>query len=142
MRRLLAFVMSSGLLVVCSNVETARAQDADTLLAPRIADRKVAVDDVATQNGVTSGVLVNHNTRAIKDVKLIVQYRYQWPDEWKPGSHSPGRADQFTLQGTVAPGASFPFTVPGLAPATPASGGHFDTVVRVLSFDEVIPPAT
>jgi hypothetical protein len=117
------------------------AADETTFVAPRQADELVSVQNVTVHDGVTSGELVNRADHPIHDVVLIVQYKYQWPNEWKPGEESPGRSDKFTVRDTVQPGASFAFTAPEQQPPLPANGGRYDTVVRVLSFDEAIPPA-
>jgi len=117
------------------------ADEATTFVAPRQADALVSVENVTVRDGITSGELVNRAAHPIHDVVLIVQYKYEWPNEFAPGSDSPGRADKFTIRDTVQPGATFQFEAPETQPPLPAKGGRYDTVVRVLSFDETLPPA-
>src|SRR5258705_10693038 len=107
-----------------------------TFLSPRDAAAVVSVESVAVRDGNTIGRLVNHGDRPIRDVEVIVQHRFRWSNEYKPGNASPGSALEFTVNGTVPAGGSLDFQVPS-APAATAKPGHFDTVVRVLSFDEL-----
>ena len=106
-------------------------------LEPAQARELITVQGVTAHDGQTSGVLVNHGSTPIDDVKLVVQYPYRWPDEWKPGKHDPGAARAFTIAGTIPPGGQEPFSVASTAPAAPKAGGHFVTDVKVLEFDQI-----
>jgi hypothetical protein len=119
---------------------TAAAADPTTFVSPRVADREVSVENLAVQGGVTTAELVNHASHPIRDIVVVVQYKYQWPREFAPGKQSPGHGEVVTIPETVPPGGSYAFRLPDGPPPTPAQGGHFDTVVRVISFDELVPP--
>ncbi len=112
------------------------------VLPPRAAEAVVALMDVSVAGGVVSGAIENHGALPVKDVKLLVQQSYRWPDERKPGAVDPGRSAQVVVADTIAPGGRAKFRHDGGPLRAPAGGGSFETSVQVLSFDVVTPPAT
>lgn len=105
-------------------------------LSPRDAAEVVSVDHVAVRDGSTVGRLVNHGTSPIGDIKVIVEHRFRWSNEYKPGNTSPGSAREFSVSGTLPTGGSLDFTLPS-TPAATRKAGRFETVVRVVSFEEL-----
>lgn len=113
----------------------ALASDSATFLNSREAAGVVSVENVTVRDGATVGRLVNHSGGPIRDVEVLVEHRFRWSNEYKPGAASPGSAREFTVAGTVPAGGSLDFQLPS-APAVTRKPGHFDTVVRVVSFEE------
>ena len=110
------------------------------VLQPRAAEAVVALMDVSTAGGVVSGALENHGSLPVKDVKLLVQQSYRWPNERKPGAVDPGRSAQLVVADTIPPGGRATFKNDGGPLPKTADGGSFETTVQVLSFDVVTPP--
>jgi hypothetical protein len=136
----LAFSLSCALFAL--PLPAAAGASRASVLEPSQARELITVQGVTAQNGRTSGVLVNHGNTPIDGVKLVVQYQYRWPDEFKPGKRDPGTAHEFTIPGTIPPGGREPFSVASTAPAAPQRGGHFATDVKVLGFDQLEPAHT
>lgn len=116
------------------------AQAESDVLKPQAAEAVVALKDVAVAGGAVSGAIENHGALPVKDVKLLVQQRYRWPKETKPGALDPGRAAQVMVTETIPPGGRAPFTHDGGPLPQTSDGGSFETTVTVLSFVVVTPP--
>jgi hypothetical protein len=106
------------------------------------AEAVVALKNVSTSGGVVSGAIENHGALPVKDVKLLIQQSYRWPDERKPGAADPGRSSQLVVADTIQPGGRATFKHDGGPLPTTVDGGSFETTVQVLSFDVVTPPTT
>jgi hypothetical protein len=114
----------------------AAAAPAAALDDPAAVDARIAVRDVRVRDGAIEATLVNRGPREIRDVRLLVDYVYHWPDEMHPGDESPGRAWPHVVPGPIPPGASQPvrFEPPGGLPTAP---GLFSPEIQVLGFREV-----
>jgi hypothetical protein len=111
------------------------------VLDPRSADAVVALVDVSVSGSSVSGAIENHGALPVKDVKLLIQHRYRWPNEYKPGAVDPSRAEQTTVTETIPPGGRATFAHDGEPLLAPGNKGSFATSVTVLSFDVVTPAA-
>jgi hypothetical protein len=98
-------------------------------------DAVVSVDGVRAEGCVIEATLHNRGSRELRDVRLLVECVYHWPDERHPGDESPGRAWTHVVPGPIPPGASETLrsAPPGVAPTAP---GAFEPRVRVLGFTE------
>jgi hypothetical protein len=111
---------------------------AAALDAPGEVEAAVAVEDVRASGGAIEARLVNRSGRALRDVRLLIEYVYHWPDELHPGDESPGRAWPHVVPGPLAPGASAPlrFEPPGGLPSAP---GRFEPRIQLLGFTAAAP---
>jgi hypothetical protein len=111
------------------------------LITPSQLEEKVAVRDVNVQSdGVVSGTVVNTSGMPVRDVKLMVDYRWLWKDEFHPGTNSPGYVEWTTLPGELAPGESRTFTVQPETPLSARTDGHFAPAVDVSEVTEMEQP--
>ena len=63
--------------------------------SPRDIDRDVTIDSVQSEAGHVSGVIRNHSSQSVSDVRLLIQQTYLWPNEFKTDGGEPesgGRA--------------------------------------------------
>ena len=107
------------------------------------AETKLVAEDVSAQAGTVTGRLHNRGTNEVRDVRLLVQLVYRWPDEYHPGSVNPSRAVLVDIPGPIPPGETTPFRVelsatPDVAAAPPGSG--FEVRAAVMGWSEVVPP--
>jgi hypothetical protein len=82
------------------------------VVAPDDLARQVAVRDVKMENGTVSGTAVNTSSSPVRDVRLLVRYKWLWKNERRPGANPPTRIAWVTLPGELRPGESKPFTAP------------------------------
>src|SRR5215510_12038530 len=73
-------------------------------LDARSADAQIELRDVSANGGSVSGAIENHGSLPVKDVTLLVQHHYRWPNEYKPGAANPGSAEKFIVSDTIPPG--------------------------------------
>jgi hypothetical protein len=111
------------------------------LLRVEPTNARVDVENAAVENGAVSGTLVNETEAPVKSVTLLVQYHYRWPNEYKPGPTDPGRSDSVTVSTEIPPGARVTFSQPTQAPQPLGDGGHFETTVTVMAFEQTLPAA-
>lgn len=105
-------------------------------------DASEQVDAVVEVSGVRAGpdgieaILTNRGASELRDVRLLIDYVYHWPDEMHPGDESPGKAWRHLVPGPIPPGASerIRFSPPGGLPSAP--GGRFEPRIEVLGFVE------
>jgi hypothetical protein len=105
-------------------------------------DAPEQVDAVVEVSGVRAGpdgieaILTNRGASELRDVRLLIDYVYHWPDETRPGDESPGKAWPHVVPGPIPPGASerIRFAPPGGLPS--AAGGRFEPRIEVLGFVE------
>lgn len=103
----------------------------------RAADAPSGLDvrDVRSDGASVTGWVVNQTSHEVRDVRLMVERQWRWASEMKPGEDNPGsgtivRVEQpIPVNGRV----EFRYTLPS---EPQRSDGHFETVVRVLSFSE------
>ncbi len=117
----------------------AGADDPPELRLPSEASSLLRVENVSSRDGKIAGTLVNKARSPIRNVKLLVQHTYRWPNEYAPGAVDPSRAETVTIDAEIPAGGSYAFTQVSQPPQPLADGGHFDTTVSALSFDRVIP---
>ena len=98
-------------------------------------DAVVSVDGVRAEGCTIEATLRNRGPRELRDVRLLIECIYHWPDEHHPDDESPGRSWTHVVPGPIAPGASETVrsTPPGGLPTAP---GAFEPRVRVLGFRE------
>lgn len=98
-------------------------------------------DLARTAEGI-SGIVVSRVPRELREVRILVQLVYHWPDEMHPGPDSPSAAAVVTVEGPIPPGGSAPFEArlavrPDVA-AGPATGGSdFEVRAAILGWSEV-----
>jgi len=110
------------------------------VLTPSSADAAIELKDVVANGGAVSGAIENHGPRPVKDIQLLIQHRYVWPNEYKPGAANPGRAEKITMGDEIPPGGRATFSHDSGPLESPDPKGRFETSVTVLSFVEVLPP--
>jgi hypothetical protein len=94
----------------------------------------VFVRDVQVRDASISGTVVNTSPDVLRDVKLMVRYKWLWDNEMHPGTDDPSRTEYFVLRQDIPPGGQVPFNYQPESPLREASeGGHFDTDVKVVS---------
>lgn len=101
---------------------------------------RVEVQNAAVDDGTVRGTLVNETETPIKSVTLLVQHHYRWPNEYKPGPVDPGRSESVTVSTEIPPHGRVTFASPVRQPEPVGDGGHFDTTVSVMAFEQVFPP--
>jgi hypothetical protein len=123
-----AFVFALALVALGSGAET--------LGGPEAVDRVVTVSDVRAADGAVEATLHNRGSAALRDVRLLIDSAYDWPEERQPGATSPGRAWVHVVPGPIAPGGTLAvrFVPPDGLPSGP---GAFRTSVKVLGFTAV-----
>jgi hypothetical protein len=130
MRAALVFALALPLALV------ALGSGAETLEGPEAVDRVVTVSDVRAADGAVEATLHNRGSAALRDVRLLIDCVYDWPEERQPGATSPGRAWVHVVPGPIAPGGALAvrFVPPDGLPSGP---GAFRTSVKVLGFTAV-----
>jgi hypothetical protein len=101
---------------------------------------RVVLENVAVQDGNVTGTLRNETGTAVRSVTLLVQHHYRWPNEFKPGSVDPGRAESVSVSTDLPAGGRVTFATPIQEPQPLGDGGHFETAVKVIAFEQVYPP--
>lgn len=97
----------------------------------------VEVHAYSAPDGSVEGTLVNSSSRPIEDVKVMVNHAWLWNNEFRPGAVSPSRVEYFRVAEKIPPGGQVSFAHRPTTPL-PASGeGHFETSLKVVSFEEV-----
>ena len=120
-----------GTLALLTRIESALA-DPETVLSE--VSQTVAVRNVAVQDNVVLGEIVNVSSRRLRDVQLQIRRIWHWKNELRPGQNPPGSADYYTVKEEIPPGgtARFSYTLPSESPSRP--DGHFETAVTVAGF--------
>ena len=120
-----------GTLALLTRIESALA-DPETVLSE--VSQTVAVRNVAVQDNVVLGEIVNVSSRRLRDVQLQIRRIWQWKNELRPGQNPPGSADYYTVNEEIPPGGTvrFSYTLPSESPSRP--DGHFETAVTVAGF--------
>jgi hypothetical protein len=93
------------------------------------------IHDVQPQGDAVTARITNPTDREARDVRLLVQRVYRWPNEFHPTSSSPSAATVQPLGMSVPPGSTVEFR--GSLPGASAKGGSFDTRVEVLGYELV-----
>ena len=127
--------MRTALLCLGFALPFALASAGAALDEPENVDLVVDVSEVRAAGGAIEATLTNRSPRPIRDVRLLIEYVYHWPDEMHPGDESPGRSWPHLFPGPIAPGASAPlrFEPPGGLPTAP---GRFEPRLKLLGFTE------
>ncbi len=105
---------------------SARAADAPSGLGVR---------DVRSDGASVTGWVVNDTDHEVRDVRLMVERQWRWAAEMKPGEDNPGSGTVVRVEQPIPASGRVQFRYD--LPSEPQrSDGHFETVVRVLSFSE------
>lgn len=99
----------------------------------------VSIRNLSVKDGVVSGELVNNSSRTLRDVQLLIRSIWLWNNEMHPGADSPGDAVYYTVEGDIPPGGNKPFTYRPASPLPSRADGHFEVVVSIAGFAEIIP---
>jgi hypothetical protein len=105
---------------------------------PAEIDRFTEVESVRHDAaGRVTGLVRNTSDDTLRDVRVLIQLVYHWPNEMHPGAESPSDAVVAEIAGPLEPGetAQFDATLPTGAPR-----GDFEPRVKVLGFTAVGPP--
>jgi hypothetical protein len=133
--------MAIRTLVLALALAAASHARADAIGA-READAVVALKDVSVNGSAVSGAIENQGALPVKDVRLLIQHRYRWPNEYKPGVENPGRAEETVISETIPPGGRATFAHDAGPLQAPRDGGSFETSVTVMSFVVMEPGET
>jgi hypothetical protein len=109
----------------------------ETMVSGADVSRTVSVRDVTVKGNTVTGTLVNHSSRTLRDVELLIRHEWLWKDEQHPGAESPSTAAYHTVHEELPPNGSVHFTYSASWPPTQRTDGHFDTSVQVIGFVEV-----
>ena len=103
--------------------------------SPRDIDRDVTIDSVQSEAGHVSGVIRNHSSESVSDVRLLIQQTYRWPNERKPTGESPSQAVVRVIAGPIAPGDSVQFNEAVPTPQVErGSRGSFEAHAQILGY--------
>ncbi len=117
---------------------------AGEFVGPEEAETELVAENVSAHAGTVRGRLHNRGAHEVRDVRLLVQLVYRWPDEYHPGAVNPSRAVLVGVPGPIPPGEAAPFRVelsatPDVAAGPPGSG--FEVRAAVMGWTEALPPA-
>jgi hypothetical protein len=116
---------------------TAGAQPA-VVRSDEIANQ-VVVRNVTVRDNSITGEVVNNSSYAVQGLQLLIQYHWLWNNEMHPGGNPPGAATYVTLDRTLRPGETAPFTA-NLDPSLqPRSDGRYMPEVSLAGFSQIIP---
>lgn len=101
---------------------------------PSEVEAAVAVSEVQVSGDAIEAILTNRGARELREVRLLIDYVYHWPDEMHPGDVSPGKVWSHVVPGPLPPGATerLRFSPPGGLPTAPE--GRFEPRIEVLGF--------
>ena len=113
---------------------------AEIVMSPEQALQSIRLLNVTAQNEIISGEIVNTSPWPLRDVELLVQHRWHWMNEFRPGENNPGMAVFYKVEREIPPGGSAPFTLGRPSPPSPpdAAAGQFETVVSVAGFEQIM----
>ena len=122
--------------IAAAFVAAALPSFADESLPTRIvqdAGRLLEIVDLSESDAAVRGVLLNRSDDTIKDMRISVSHNFLWTNDHNPGPDDPSRATIVTLDQTVPPRGSVPFTI-SFDPLPVRRDGHFMTETQVVSF--------
>lgn len=111
---------------------------AEIVMSPEQALQSIRLLNVTVQNEIVSGEIVNTSPWPLRDVELLVQHRWHWMNEFRPGEDNPGIAVFHKVEREIPPGGSVPFTYRRPSPLPTPTGGQFETVVSVAAFEQIM----
>lgn len=96
--------------------------------------QRVQLQNVQLHDDTVHALVVNQSAQRVEDLTLRVTYRWQWQDEFHPGTDSPGFSTTMRLDEPLAPGEQreIEFVPPQGLPAR--DDGRFAPEVSVVSF--------
>ncbi|HTF33176.1 MAG TPA: hypothetical protein VK714_05665 [Myxococcota bacterium] len=100
--------------------------------SPTDIDRVLRIESVQSEAGHVSGVIRNHSSQSVSDVRLLIQQTYLWPNERKPRGESPSQAVVRVIAGPIAPGDSVRFNE--AVPTPQVARGSFEAHAQILGF--------
>jgi len=136
-------MLNRSLIVGCALMSMSMVpafSSAEMVMSPEQALQSVRLLNVTVQNETVAGEIENTSPWPLRDVELLVQHRWHWMNEFRPGENNPGMAVFYKVEREIPPGGSAPFTLgrPS-SPSTPdAAAGQFETVVSVAGFEQII----
>ena len=111
---------------------------AEMVMSPEQALQSIRLLNVTAQNEIVAGEIVNTSPWPLRDVELLVQHRWHWMNEFRPGENNPGMAVFYKVEREIPPGRSIPFTYRQPSPPPTPTGGQFETVVSVAGFEQIM----
>jgi hypothetical protein len=110
-----------------------------TIVSREKLQKIVEVRDVRVQPDEVSGVLVNLSSNLVRNVRVQVNYSWLWENERHPGpdKDNPGRSVVYAVPGEIPPGGRLPFTYRPDSALPQRSDGSFETLVSIVSIEEV-----
>jgi len=104
-----------------------------------VGQTRVALTNTSARDGSVTGEIVNNLPHEVRDVQLLIRHVWHWNNEFRPGTDNPGTAAYYTVEKTIPPRGKVPFTykTDGLPKR---ADGHFETMVSVAGYAEVIRP--
>lgn len=95
----------------------------------------VAIRDVRSDGTSVTGWVVNDTSHEVRDVRLMVERQWRWAREMNPGEDNPASGTVVRVEQPIPANGRLEFRY-DLPPEPQRNDGHFETVVRVLSFSE------
>ena len=100
--------------------------------SPTDIDRVFTIESVQSEAGHVSGVIRNHSSESVSDVRLLIQQTYRWSNERKPIGENPSRAVVRVIAGPIAPGDSVRFNE--VVPTPQVARGSFEAHAQILGY--------
>jgi hypothetical protein len=129
--RILAFAVAAS---AASAWPAATSRASDRITTPAEIERATQIESVRNEAGHVTGVLRNRSSDTLRDVRVLVQLVYHWPNEMHPGEPSPSNAVVAQIPGPLEPGqvARFDAALP-----TESAPGVYEPQAQVLGFTTI-----
>ena len=131
------FVLGSALGLLLLWIHLGHA-DTVSVFSVSEAPHAAAVRNVAVQDNVVVGEIVNTSSRPIRDVELLIRRIWQWENEFRPGPNPPGYGDYYTVTKEIPPGGTEQFTYTLPSQPLDRADGRFETAVTLAGFTAIV----
>jgi len=95
-------------------------------------DRVFTIESVQSEAGRVSGVIRNHSSQSVSDIRLLIQQTYRWPNERKPTGENPSRAVVRVIAGPIPAGDFVRFNE--VVPTPQVAHGSFEAHAQILDY--------
>jgi hypothetical protein len=134
---MMGVIVAVSALMVAGGRRAVAERGSPELVPVRKVEAAIDVEDVVANRRRVSARLVNHTDHTVQNVRLLVQERFAWANEFKPGPDNPGRASVHVVDAEIPPHGSVVFTQPIAPPLPDRPDGTFHTEVLVLGYTQV-----
>jgi hypothetical protein len=129
-----------GVLTAVTLLLAPAAANAQRIIGSNETAQSLEVRNVAVNNNVITGEVVNKTPHLMRDVELLIKYHWRWKNEMKPGADSSGRSVFIKLDRDLRPGEPFSFTYKPDPPLPSRPEGYYVAEVSPAGFAVVTPP--